>query len=186
VRSNPDDRPANEFGRAVASFYHCGLVLMGYIGPIMIDLSFFKLKILALAVILPLFAMPAYAGAINEVTVVTAKARHHFTIELAATPSSRRTGLMHRQTMAVDAGMLFIFPGPERLSFWMRNTLIPLDMLFLAGNGRIVHMHHRAVPHSLTPIVTPVDATAVLEINGGLSRRLGIQVGDRVLHPSLR
>jgi len=154
--------------------------LLRYIGPIMIRLS------LILSPILLLFVLTATAGPINEVTVVTATARHQFGIELAATPKARSKGLMHRQTLAADAGMLFIFPNAQRLSFWMKNTLIPLDMLFLAGNGRIVHIHPRAIPHSLIPIVTPVDATAVLEINGGLSRRLGIRVGDRVLHPSLR
>ena len=67
----------------------------------------------------------------------------------------------------------------------MKNTLIPLDMLFLVGDGRIVHIHHNAQPHSLYPIVPDAEAVAVLEINGGLSRRMGIAVGDRVLHPSL-
>ena len=128
---------------------------------------------------------PAAAGSIDEVTVVTAQARYHFQVELAATEAARRKGLMHRSELAADAGMLFIFPRSEPQSFWMKNTLIPLDMLFLAGDGRIMHLHHNAQPHSLTPISSNVDVTAVLEINGGLSRRLRIKVGDQVLHPSL-
>ncbi len=125
-------------------------------------------------------------GPIDEVTVVTAQARHVFKIELAATPRTRRLGLMHRRQLAPNAGMLFIFPNPGRLSFWMKNTLIPLDMLFLAEDGRIVNVHHNAQPHSLAPITSEAEALAVLEINGGLSRSLGIAAGDRVLHPSLR
>ncbi len=128
---------------------------------------------------------PAAAGSIDEVTIVTAQGRHHFQVELAATEASRRKGLMHRRQLAVDAGMLFIFPRSGLQSFWMKNTLIPLDMLFLAGDGRIMHLHHNAQPHSLAPISSNVDVTAVLEINGGLSRRLEIKVGDQVLHPSL-
>lgn len=131
-------------------------------------------------------ALAAAAAAINEVTVATAQGRHAFTVELAATPDSRRQGLMHRRELALDAGMLFIFETPGPLSFWMKNTLIPLDMLFLVGDGRIVHIHHNAQPHSLTPISPGREAIAVLEINGGLSRRLGIKIGDRVLHPSLK
>jgi uncharacterized membrane protein (UPF0127 family) len=126
------------------------------------------------------------AGPIDEVTIVTAQARHVFKVELAVTPEARRRGLMHRPRLASDAGMLFIFPRRERQSFWMKNTLIPLDMLFLAGDGRILYVHHNAQPHSLTPIAPEMEALAVLEINGGLGRRLGIAVGDRVLHPSLR
>jgi uncharacterized membrane protein (UPF0127 family) len=133
-----------------------------------------------------LFWGQAAAGPIDEVTVLTAQARHVFKVEVAATPEARRRGLMHRPRLASDAGMLFIFPNQERQNFWMKNTLISLDMLFLAGDGRIVYVHHNAQPHSLTPIAPEAEALAVLEINGGLSRRLGITVGDRVLHPSLR
>ncbi len=132
-----------------------------------------------------LVSAEAAAGSIDEVTIITAEARHQFHVELAATAEARRKGLMHRSVLAKDAGMLFIFPDSGRLGFWMKNTLIPLDMLFIASDGRIVHVHHNAQPHSLTPIAPQADARAVLEINGGLSRRLGISIGDRVLHPSL-
>lgn len=128
---------------------------------------------------------PASTGPIGEVTVITAQARHQFRVELAATPETRRKGLMYRRKMAKDAGMLFIFPESRRHGFWMKNTLIPLDMLFVTGDGRIVHVHHNAQPGSLTPIRPGEAAVAVLEINGGLSRQLGIAAGDRLLHPSL-
>jgi hypothetical protein len=129
-------------------------------------------------------ALATAAASLNEVTIVTAQGRHAFTVELAATPDTRRQGLMHRRELAQDAGMLFIFERRGPRSFWMKNTLIALDMLFLVGDGRIVYIHHNAQPHSLTAI-SPAAAVAVLEINGGLSRRLGIKVGDQVLHPSL-
>ncbi len=127
----------------------------------------------------------AVAGSINEVTVITANGQHQFKVELAVTEEARRTGLMHRRHLSSDAGMLFIFPQKGPMSFWMKNTLIPLDMLFLAGDGRIVHLHENAQPHDLTPISSAEEGVAVLEINGGLSRRLGIRTGDRVVHPSL-
>lgn len=130
-------------------------------------------------------ALATAAASLNEVTIVTAQGRHAFTVELAATPDSRRQGLMHRRELAQDAGMLFIFERRGPRSFWMKNTLIALDMLFLVGDGRIVYIHHNAQPHSLTAISPAAAAVAVLEINGGLSRRLGIKVGDQVLHPSL-
>jgi hypothetical protein len=130
-------------------------------------------------------AVAAAGGSIDKVTIITAQTRHQFQIELAATAEARSRGLMQRPTLANDAGMLFIFPYSGRHGFWMKNTLIPLDMLFVAGDGRIVYVHHNAQPHSLTPITPSANARAVLEINGGLSRRLGIAVGDQVLHPSL-
>ncbi len=125
------------------------------------------------------------ARSIDQLTVITAQGQRQFHVELAATEEARRKGLMYRQDLANDAGMLFIFPDSGRHGFWMRNTLIPLDMLFIAGDGRIVYVHHNAQPQSLTSIRPGKDARAVLEINGGLSRRLGIAIGDQVLHPSL-
>ena len=132
-----------------------------------------------------LLAAEAAAGPNDEVTIVTAQARHQFHVELAVTMESRRKGLMLRPVLARDAGMLFIFPDSRRQGFWMKNTLVPLDMLFIAGDGHIVYVHHNAQPHSLTSIAPQDAAKAVLEINGGLSRRLGIAIGDRILHPSL-
>ncbi len=145
----------------------------------------FRLVLAAMLLCGQLVAAGAVAGPVDEITIVTAQARHQFHVELAATTEARRTGLMHRRSLARDAGMLFIFPNSSRHTFWMKNTLIPLDMLFIAGDGHIVYVHHNAQPHSLTPIGPEEDATAVLEINGGLSRRLGITIGDRILHPSL-
>jgi hypothetical protein len=143
-------------------------------------------RLLPVLCLLAFAAAALAAGGVNLATVVTNDGHHPFRVEIAATPGQQARGLMYRQEMAADAGMLFLFPDDRVLSFWMKNTLIPLDMLFLAADGRIVHIHPRAEPLSLTPIRSPGPARAVLEINGGLSQRLGIRAGDRVEHPAFR
>ncbi len=112
-------------------------------------------------------------------------ARHEFEVELALTPGQQAQGLMFRRDLAGDAGMLFIYARDRPVSMWMKNTLIPLDMLFLARDGRVVRVFERAVPGSLATISSGGDAAAVLELNGGTAARLGIAIGDRVLHPAL-
>lgn len=107
-----------------------------------------------------------------------------FTVEIADNDSERAQGLMHRPSMPLSAGMLFIYERPQQLSFWMRNTLIPLDMLFIDPEGRVQHIHHRAVPLDETPIPGGDGLTHVLEINGGLAKRMGISEGSSVRHPS--
>jgi len=126
------------------------------------------------------------AGSSEKVTIVTSRSQHVFMVELAVTPEAHQRGLMYRRKMPRNAGMLFIFSTRGQKSFWMKNTLIPLDILFLEANGKIVHVHHYAQPHSLTPIFPKVQALAVMEINGGLSRELDIKVGDLVLHSRLQ
>ena len=126
------------------------------------------------------------AGSFEKVTIATARSQHVFIVELADTPEAHQRGLMYRREMPRNAGMLFIFSTRGRKSFWMKDTLIPLDILFLEADGRIVHVHHNAQPHSLTPISPKLKTLAVLEINGGLSEELGIKVGDLVLHSKLR
>ena len=144
-------------------------------------------RILALVVVL----MAGGDAATQErdrmpIDVETAQGVRTFNVELALTRAEQRQGLMHRRQLAEDAGMLFIFPETQRLGFWMRNTLISLDMLFIDDRGRIFHIHENAEPLSEVPIVAPRPGRAVLEIGGGLSRRLGIDVGDRVLHPAFQ
>ncbi len=108
-----------------------------------------------------------------------------FTVEIADTPESRATGLMHRESLPRSAGMLFIFDRPDRAVFWMENTLIPLDMLFIDPAGVVRHVHHRARPRDRTPIDGGENVLMVLEINGGLSERLGIAPGSELRHPRL-
>ncbi|MEO1092420.1 MAG: DUF192 domain-containing protein [Pseudomonadota bacterium] len=120
------------------------------------------------------------------VVVATATGEHLFRAEVAATPAERNRGLMFREHMDQDAGMVFLFDPPQRAAFWMKNTLIPLDMLFLDRAGQIVFIAANTEPLSETSHGPAVPVSAVLEINGGLSERLGIDVGDTVRSPALR
>lgn len=108
-----------------------------------------------------------------------------FTVEIADTAATRAQGLMHRERLARSAGMLFIYDQPTEASFWMRNTLIPLDMLFVDPTGLVTHIHHEAIPLDETPIPGGPNILMVLEINGGLSRAMGITVGSELRHPRL-
>ncbi len=107
-----------------------------------------------------------------------------FDVELAVSPQQQAQGLMYRPSLAADAGMLFIYRPAREVSMWMKNTVIPLDMLFIAEDGEIVKIVERAVPLSLTTISSDRRVRAVLEINGGMANRLGIRPGDRVVHPA--
>ncbi|UEM05138.1 DUF192 domain-containing protein [Skermanella rosea] len=109
-----------------------------------------------------------------------------FAIEIAETPRQMAQGLMFRETMAPDAGMLFILPQLQTMSMWMKNTFIPLDMVFIGPDGRIVNIHENAVPQSLDTISSAGQVKGVLEINGGMAARLGIRAGDRVVHPAFQ
>jgi uncharacterized membrane protein (UPF0127 family) len=108
-----------------------------------------------------------------------------FTVELADTVAERAQGLMHRESMPSAAGMLFIYERPQTASFWMKNTLIPLDMIFADPTGLVTHVHANAVPGDETPIPGGPNVQAVLEINGGLAARLGIVPGAELRHPAL-
>jgi uncharacterized membrane protein (UPF0127 family) len=119
----------------------------------------------------------------DSVTVVTADARHVFTIELANTPATRAQGLMYRRSMPQDHGMLFDFGRVEMVTMWMRNTYIPLDMLFIRPDGTIARIARNTEPLSERQISSGEPVLGVLEINAGLSSQLGIDVGDRVEHP---
>jgi uncharacterized membrane protein (UPF0127 family) len=118
----------------------------------------------------------------SELTIVSANGRHRFKVEVAETPAQMEQGLMFRTSLAPDAGMLFIYPQPTVATMWMKNTLIPLDMLFVDAQGRIVNIHQRAVPQSLDVISAAAPVRAVIELNGGTAARLGIEPGDKVLH----
>jgi uncharacterized protein len=119
----------------------------------------------------------------SALTIVSATGPHRFTVEVAETPAQMEQGLMFRKTMAPDAGMLFDYKTPTLATMWMRNTLIPLDMLFVDSQGRIVNIQERAVPQSLDVISAAAPVRAVIELNGGTAARLGIGPGDRVQHP---
>ncbi|MGV6847216.1 MAG: DUF192 domain-containing protein [Marinibacterium sp.] len=105
-----------------------------------------------------------------------------FTVEVADDDAERSRGLMFRESMPRGAGMLFVFDHPQRVSFWMMNTLIPLDMIFADATGRVVKVHSNAIPGDTTPIPGGDAVFAVLEINGGLAERYGITAGSDLRH----
>lgn len=108
-----------------------------------------------------------------------------FSIELADDATERAQGLMHRDSMAMSSGMLFVYDTPDVVSFWMRNTLIPLDMIFADEKGIVRHVHHNAVPLSEDAILGGTGIQYVLEINGGLAGALGIAKGSTLRHPAI-
>lgn len=101
-------------------------------------------------------------------------------VEIAATPQSRELGLMYRDSLAPDSGMLFVFPERAPQSFWMRNTKIPLDILFVDEDGRIVRIHRRTEPFSEKSLPSGAPIRFVLEVEGGFSERHGVTEGDRI------
>ena len=116
----------------------------------------------------------------SKLVIETAKGKFPFDIELALTPQQMAQGLMYRRTLAADAGMLFDYGDPQPIAMWMKNTFIPLDMIFVAKDGKVVDFHERAVPMSLDTIESKIPAKAVIEVNAGTVARLGVQVGDTV------
>ena len=115
-----------------------------------------------------------------KVTIETAKGDVSFQVEIAGTPEKREVGLMYRRELPSDHGMLFIFPAERINSFWMKNTPIPLDMIFISRERKIVGIVHETVPFSLDGRSVSVPSQYVLEINGGISRRYGFKAGDVV------
>lgn len=103
-----------------------------------------------------------------------------FSIEIADTPDKRAQGLMFREAMPRGAGMLFVYEYPQRASFWMKNTLIPLDIIFVDVSGAVTRVHSNAIPGDLSPIPGGDQIFAVLEINAGLAARYGISVGTEM------
>ncbi|MEQ6248255.1 DUF192 domain-containing protein [Sulfitobacter sp. HNIBRBA3233] len=135
----------------------------------------------------PLVARGALAQSCptGRVTITGSFGKAAFNVDIADTESTRAQGLMHVESMPLSQGMLFVYDRPQQMSFWMRNTLIPLDMLFLDDAGVIRHIHHRAQPLDESVISPgPMLLRGVLEINGGLARRLGIEEGDVLRHPA--
>lgn len=123
---------------------------------------------------------------IERLSIKTNTGQHEFRVEIARRPKQQAQGLMFRRRMEADAGMLFIYPYSQSARIWMKNTYIPLDLLFVDGTGKIVGFHQRTVPHSLEVITSKQPASAVLELNAGTAARLQIAIGDTVLHPAFK
>ena len=120
---------------------------------------------------------PSPAG-LSQIPLTIGK--HRFTVEVARTPEEQATGLMNRQSLADDRGMIFPYETPQPLSFWMKNTLIPLDMIFIGADRRILNIEANTVPLSLEPVYSNGPGIAVLELRCGRSAELGIKSGDKV------
>ena len=118
----------------------------------------------------------------SVLTIVTPHASHIFLVEVAISVFDRQQGLMGRRSMPQNWGMLFDFKHPQKVHMWMKNTNIPLDMLFIDEKGKIGAIAKNTVPHSTDIISSPHPARAVLELNAGTISRLNIKVGDRVIH----
>jgi uncharacterized membrane protein (UPF0127 family) len=113
-------------------------------------------------------------------TITSGTRKHRFTVEIARTPQEQGYGLMNRSELAPDRGMIFPFDLPRDAAFWMKNTLIPLDMIFVRADGSIANIAANTVPLSLDPVPSDGPVKAVLEIAGGRAAELGIKPGDKV------
>jgi uncharacterized membrane protein (UPF0127 family) len=136
------------------------------------------------------FLLLAAAGAASACSPGTLEVRGEFgqarfNVEVADDAAERSQGLMFRESMPLSAGMLFVYERPQRVSFWMRNTLIPLDMIFADARGVVTRVHAEAVPLDETPIDGGEGVQFVLEINGGLAAQLGLAPGAELRHPAI-
>lgn len=134
----------------------------------------------ALGIALLLTAMPAARADDSHAVLHTKKGDFAFNIEVVDTEAGRERGLMFRKSLAPDAGMLFDFLTPQMVAFWMKNTLIPLDMVFIAADGTVETVHANAVPSDLTPIPSGAPVRFVLEIAGGRAAAIDLAPGDKM------
>lgn len=118
----------------------------------------------------------------SELAIETESGRQEFTVEVARSDAQRSRGLMFRESMASDAGMLFVYRRDQSVTMWMENTILPLDMFFIAADGTIMRIVERTVPYSRELISSGGRVRGVLELNAGAADRFGIRTGDRVLH----
>ncbi|WEX07061.1 DUF192 domain-containing protein [Chelativorans sp. AA-79] len=118
----------------------------------------------------------------DRLVAETATGEKSFSIEVADDSYERQRGLMFRETMADDRGMLFVFQGSGQRGFWMQNTPMPLDLLFIGEDGRVRAIEH-GEPFSTDSIAPPVETQFVLELKAGTAQKAGIEVGDRLRHP---
>lgn len=131
----------------------------------------------------PAEAQNAPVAGLEPLTIVTASGRHAFQVEVMRTPEQRARGLMHRQFLPADRGMLFDFARTEPVAMWMQNTYISLDMLFIRADGSVARIAERAEPLSTRTIPSGEPVLSVLEVNAGIAEKLGIKPGDKVEHP---
>jgi uncharacterized membrane protein (UPF0127 family) len=140
----------------------------------------------ALSVVAFVAASAGYSArgeGLEPLQITTATGQHAFQVEIAKDDATRERGLMDRRYMAADHGMLFEFDHDAPTAFWMKNTYIPLDMIFIARSGAVTHIAAKAEPLSERVIPSGGPCAAVLELNGGTAAAIGLRVGDKVRHP---
>ena len=145
--------------------------------------------LLVLLAVLSVLNLP-FAGAdgrvaaadLQSLEIASKSGVHVFAVELASTPEEHAKGLMYRRQLPEGQGMLFDFHREQPTSFWMKNTYIPLDMIFIRGDGRILRIAENTVPLSEALVPSGGPVRAVLEVNAGTAKKLGIAPGDRVGH----
>ena len=129
----------------------------------------------------------ATAGCTDSIVEIkSAHAHIRLNVEVADSAEERAIGLMHRESMPYNNGMWFIYETPRTVAFWMRNTLIPLDMIFVDQHGKVQKIHMNARPLDEMPIPGGDNIQFVLEVNAGLSERYGLGAGDFIRHPSIK
>jgi uncharacterized protein len=130
--------------------------------------------------------LPARSAGLEALEIVTATGAHDFQVEIARDDASRARGLMDRRFMPADHGMLFEFDREAPEAFWMKDTYIPLDMIFISKTGIVTNIVANAEPLSERAIPSGPPCMAVLELNGGAAAKIGLKVGDKVRHPFFR
>jgi uncharacterized membrane protein (UPF0127 family) len=140
----------------------------------------------AAAAALVLTLTSAWALDRNTVEIASKGGVHVFTVEIADTEAAREKGLMYRKSLPPGQGMLFDFHSDQPVRFWMKNTYIPLDMIFIRSDGRILNIAENTTPMSENEVPSAGPVQAVLEVRGGTARKLGIAPGDRVANPIFR
>ena len=139
---------------------------------------------LMLGAALLLCAPPAFALPRSDLLVQTGSSQFRFDVEIADDAAERAEGLMYRETMADNAGMLFLYPAPQQVQFWMKNTPMSLDIVFVRTDGTIARIAERTTPFSEDMIPSGEEVRAVLEVKAGMMHQLGVRVGDRLKHPT--
>ena len=143
----------------------------------------FSIPMVAVLVLCALTGFGARAASIQPLEIVTKNGVHVFSVEMATTDKERETGLMYRKELPDGKGMLFDFSPEQQISMWMKNTYIPLDMIFIRADGRILRIAENTEPHSTKIISSGGPAKGVLEVIAGTAQKYGIAAGDRVAHP---
>jgi len=147
-----------------------------------------RMIIRSLAAVLALLCTMTLAWSLdrNTVEIASKSGVHVFSVEIADTEPLREKGLMYRKSLPPGQGMLFDFHSDQPVRFWMKNTYIPLDMIFIRSDGRIVNIAENTTPMSEREVPSAGPVQAVLEVIGGTARKLGIAPGDRVANPIFR